>query len=1098
MRAQPVACFLFAAALSPLAARADWPSLDKQLSRDGVEPRSALARLIAANQDFHLLGAHEQRDRIPLPPWLRVLWHKAHPDAKAIPGDPTGGYPLVLREAYEWMLAHPDLQPGKRPLDLLRPQGRLAPPATGAIGAREATGGGAGAGGAGEKSAAESGEERISGAQTDARSESSISIDPWDPTKIISASNNIGGSGAQAQYYSTNGGAAWGQTTLTLQPGDAFHSDPTVDWTSDGTAWSVTLGVDSGVQNLAARAYRSADHGATWTFDATASGVQNSVDKEMLWVDHAGSSPFKDNIYLIWHNGGPVYVNRRTGPGGSWQAPIQVSGAETTGTGIGGDLKTNSAGVVFATWPDTGGQAIWTARSTNGGASFGAPARVAGTFGTFDIGIPAIDLRRALIYASTGAYKNATRNGVYVAWNDLSGAAGCATPADEPGALASSTCKTRIWFAASGDGGGTWSAPRMINNQPSLNDQFYPWLSVDPTTGALGLVYYDTVNDPGRKKTDLWYQSSFDGGQSWSSPLKITSAQTDETSAGADQGNQYGDYIGLSGYAGLYFPSWTDRRNNGFEEIWTAGIQDVACTPPGAPAIGAASPIGANQIQVTWGNGSPASSHFNLYRAAGTCASHGAFAPIAATLAGSPFTDSTVSGTVTYAYQVTGLDAGGNCESPPSACVQATATGVCTAPPAFAGVAAATNPGAASCSLNVSWPAASAVCAGPVTYNVYRSSNPAFVPNAGDRVASGLSGTSYPDPGVSGNVAYYYVVRAVDGSNGAEDGNLVIASAMPTGAVTFSDTFEGSQSGGGFDNPGWTHGALSGGVDWALSTAQSQSPTHSWFSAEQAATGDRVLVSPTLAVQAGTSLHFWHTFAFEGDPASCFDAGTLESSIDAGSTWTVLPGAAFLAGGFNGTANNGFGNPIGGARAWCGGSLGPMTRVVADLSSFAGQNLLLRWHQGDDVSTSVAGWYVDSVSLASRCQASPPPALRFYTVPPCRLVDTRGAAGPLGGPALQPHADRQFALAGPCGVPVDAKALSLNLTVTGAAAAGDLRLYPGDSSAPSTSAINYGAGQTRANNAVAAVGQDGIGSLTLRCDSAGTVHLILDVNGYFK
>ena len=48
-------------------------------------------------------------------------------------------------------------------------------------------------------------------------------------------------------------------------------------------------------------------------------------------------------------------------------------------------------------------------------------------------------------------------------------------------------------------------------------------------------------------------------------------SQTDETIAGANFGNQYGDYNGLSGYAGIFFfPSWTDRRSGGREEIWAA------------------------------------------------------------------------------------------------------------------------------------------------------------------------------------------------------------------------------------------------------------------------------------------------------------------------------------------------------------------------------------------------------------------------------------------------------------------------------------------------------------------------------------------------
>jgi len=51
--------------------------------------------------------------------------------------------------------------------------------------------------------------------------------------------------------------------------------------------------------------------------------------------------------------------------------------------------------------------------------------------------------------------------------------------------------------------------------------------------------------------------------------------------------------------------------------------------------------------------------------------------------------------------------------------------------------------------------------------------------------------------------------------------------------------------------------------------------------------------------------------------------------------------------------------------------------------------------------------------------------------------------------------------------------------------------------APLVSTINYRAGQTRANDAVAVLGA--AGDLTVHCDQgAGTAHLILDVNGYFQ
>jgi len=45
---------------------------------------------------------------LPLPPWLRVYFHKQHPEAEFAPNDPTGGYPLALRDLYQWMVAFQD------------------------------------------------------------------------------------------------------------------------------------------------------------------------------------------------------------------------------------------------------------------------------------------------------------------------------------------------------------------------------------------------------------------------------------------------------------------------------------------------------------------------------------------------------------------------------------------------------------------------------------------------------------------------------------------------------------------------------------------------------------------------------------------------------------------------------------------------------------------------------------------------------------------------------------------------------------------------------------------------------------------------------
>ena len=124
---------------------------------------------------------------------------------------------------------------------------------------------------------------------------------------------------------------------------------------------------------------------------------------------------------------------------------------------------------------------------------------------------------------------------------------------------------------------------------------------------------------------------------------------------------------------------------------------------------------------------------------------------------------------------------------------------------------------------------------------------------------------------------------------------------------------------------------------------------------------------------------------------------------------------------------------------------------------------------------------------------------RFYTVTACRLFDTRNASGPdAAAPALAAQAARLFVVAGRCGISAAATAVSVNVTVTGAEQAGSLTLYPGDVAAPLATTISFRASQTRANNAVVKLAFDGSQTFGVLDSSAGTVHFILDVNGYFR
>lgn len=515
----------------------------------GAEPaildKSTLQQLVGETKKNTMFAAVVEPVggvRFKIPDWLRAHFRRNHVEFSkvAAASDPTGGYPLALENLYLWMLAHQDLQP---------------PPPPPAEAVASVT--------VGENL-------RISGASNKPRSESDIRIKFSDPNRIIAASNNLD-NGRQAQFFSTDGGVTWGQTTLPLLTADSLHSDPTVDWTSDGTAWATTIGINASSTVLQMRAYKSSDDGKTWTFDATFSGDQTQADKQMMWVDHSATSPHHDNIYVVWHNARPAFGSRRTKSG--WQPPVQLSGAETSGTAIGSDITTNASGDVFVVWPDTGSRNLFFVSSRNGGASYSAPQRIVQTAATFQMVVPAFAERAALVGVSIAAFKNESRNDVYVSWNDLSGEAGCTAATDEPGNDMNSRCTARIWFTRSTDGGATWEPARKIRPETAACDQFNQRLAVDPETGQLGIVYYQTGTGAERRKTNLMFQFSSDNGKSWTAaPTKITSLTTDETSAGADTGNQYGDYNGLSVQKGIFFPCWTDRRDGKSECVFTAKI----------------------------------------------------------------------------------------------------------------------------------------------------------------------------------------------------------------------------------------------------------------------------------------------------------------------------------------------------------------------------------------------------------------------------------------------------------------------------------------------------------------------------------------------
>ncbi len=121
-------------------------------------------------------------------------------------------------------------------------------------------------------------------------------------------------------------------------------------------------------------------------------------------------------------------------------------------------------------------------------------------------------------------------------------------------------------------------------------------------------------------------------------------------------------------------------------------------------------------------------------------------------------------------------------------------------------------------------------------------------------------------------------------------------------------------------------------------------------------------------------------------------------------------------------------------------------------------------------------------------------ALAFYPLTPCRVVDTRNASGPLGGPTLTAATSRNFPLqSSGCRMPPDAAAYSLNVTAVPKGSLGYLTMWPSGQSQPLVSTLNAPTGAVTANAAIVPAGSSG--QVSVYVSSASDV--ILDVNGYF-
>jgi hypothetical protein len=319
------------------------------------------------------------------------------------------------------------------------------------------------------------------------------------------------------------------------------------------------------------------------------------------------------NLFLIYINSGTTQINviLSTDGGATFSAPLTVGtgtvdqpsiavgngsvwvdwnqngsmvarGAPVTGLGVFGPFNAQQAipsaigsfgGIAVGPGPN-GGKVIVTYQNPTGGqgpatiyANVDADGLGAGGFGpritvsTTNVGgfdfIPAqsgrsIDAEAGLVWDATGGPFN---NRIYLVYTDET---------------VNENNDTNILMRTSTDDGTTWSAPVRVNDDATTNSQFLPYVTLDPTTGIVAVGFHDCRNDngiPGSGGTntipndDAEYYGTFttDGGATWAPNKRLSGGFSNAAAAG--NGVDFGDYVGLSAFAGKLYTLWADNAN---------------------------------------------------------------------------------------------------------------------------------------------------------------------------------------------------------------------------------------------------------------------------------------------------------------------------------------------------------------------------------------------------------------------------------------------------------------------------------------------------------------------------------------------------------
>src|SRR5882724_12512331 len=378
------------------------------------------------------------------------------------------------------------------------------------------------------------------------QAESFVNVNPTNTNNLVATSNNTN-SNSIFRAYSTDAGATW--TRGTIATGVAC-CDGQAAWDTFGNLFLVYINNSVNQINV----ILSTDGGVTFSAPVTAG--TGSIDQPSIAVGDG-------SVWVDWNQGGSMVARGAPVTGlGVW-GPVNAQQAIPSATGSFGGIAVGpgpGGGKVIVTYQSpTGGQGPATIFANVdadglGAGGFGARITVSSTnVGGFDF-IPAqngrsIDAEAGLVWDATGGPFN---NRIYLVYTDET---------------APENNDTDILMRTSTDDGATWTAPVRVNDDATTNSQFLPYVTLDSTTGTVAVGFHDCRNDDGVNGTnnipndDAEYFGTFttDGGATWAPNRRLSGGFSNAAAAG--NGVDYGDYVGLSAFAGKLYTLWADNAN---------------------------------------------------------------------------------------------------------------------------------------------------------------------------------------------------------------------------------------------------------------------------------------------------------------------------------------------------------------------------------------------------------------------------------------------------------------------------------------------------------------------------------------------------------